>query len=159
MRNRRWKSLRPASLSEAVDLCVEFAAEHRRPIKVLADLMGVDVKTLYRWLADTSMPLNRVRQFENFCGVSFISDYLCLAQGDKVVVLIPAGKKSGVKELSDVQCGFADAMALLTRFYERGEGLDETVAALTGTLTQVAYQRSNVLKRTEPELDLFRTAS
>lgn len=158
VRKRRWKSVRATSLGESMDLCVEFAAEHRRPIKVLADLMGVDVKRLYRWLGDNSMPLNRVRQFETFCGVSFVSEYLCIAQGDKVVVGIPAGKKAGVTELAEVQCRFAEAMALLARFYQNGDAVDETVTALTETLSQLAYQRSNVLKTGEPELELFGTA-
>jgi hypothetical protein len=155
MRNRRWKSVRPTSLAEAMELCVEYAAAHRRPIKALADLMGADVKTLYRWLAETSMPLNRIRQFETFCGIAFISEYLCLASGDKVVVAIPAGKRAGVLELSELQCTFAEAVALLARFYQDGSCMDETVAAITGTLVHLAYQRSNVLKSAEPELDLF----
>jgi hypothetical protein len=156
MRNRRWKSARPASLSEAMDLCLEHAtAVHRRTAKVLADLMGVEIKTFYRWMADTSMPLNRVRQFETFCGCCFISEYLCLAHGDKVVIDIPLGKKVGVADLADVQCNFGQAIALLSRFYDKGEALDETIAAVTTTLTQLAYQRGNVLKAGAPELELF----
>jgi hypothetical protein len=155
-RNRRWKSVRPTSLSEAMELCVEFAAEvHRRPTKVLADLMGVELKTLYRWLADTSMPLNKIRQFETFCGVSFISDYLCMAHGNKVVISIPAGKKAGVEDIAEIQGNFAEAIALLSRFYQNGDALEATVSALTNTLTQLAYQRSNVMKAGAPELDLF----
>lgn len=157
MRKRSWKSARPSNLAEAMELCIEFASENRRPIKVLADLMGVEMKTLYRWLADTSMPLNRIRQFETFCGVAFVSEYLCMARGDKVVVAIPAGKRSNVTELSEVHSSFAQAIALLSRFYQSGEALDETVAALTATLSQLAYQRSNVLKAGTPELDLFGT--
>jgi hypothetical protein len=155
MRNRRWKSIRPTSLTEAMELCIEFAAEHRRPIKVLADLMGVEIKTLYRWLAETSMPLNRIRQFETFCGTSFVSEYLCLAQGDKVVVAISTGKKAGVTDIAEVQAGFAEAIALLARFYQTGDALEETVTALATTLSQLAYQRTNVLKSAEPELELF----
>jgi hypothetical protein len=159
MRKTRWKSVRPASLSDAVELCVEFATEQRRPIKVLADLMGVESKTLYRWIADVSMPLNRVRQFESFCGIALISEYLVMAQGDKVVVAIPAGRKADVAELAEVQVKFSEAMLLLTRFYQKGESVDETVEALTRTLTHVAYQRSNVLKAGSPELDLFSVAA
>lgn len=155
LRKRRWKSVRASSLSEALELCVEYAAEQRRPIKLLADLMGVELKTLYRWMSDTSMPLNRVRQFETFCGVSFISEYLCMAQGDKVVVAIPVGKKSDVTDLAELQVTFADAITLLVRFCHHGEAVDETVAALTKTLSQLAYQRSNVLKVGQPELELF----
>lgn len=156
VRNRRWKSVRPTSLSEAMELCVEYATEvHRRPIKVLADLMGVEVKTLYRWLAETSMPLNKIRQFETFCGVAYISEYLCLAHGDKIVISIPAGKKAGITDLAEVQSCFAQAILLLARFYQNGEALEDTVSALTTSLTQLAYQRSNVMKAASPELALF----
>jgi hypothetical protein len=159
LRKRRWKSVRASSLSEALELCVEYAAEQRRPIKVLADLMGVELKTLYRWLADTSMPLNKARQFETFCGVSFISEYLCMAQGDKVVVAIPVGKKSDVTDLAELQVTFAEVLTFLARFYHHGEAVDDTVAALTKTLSQLAYQRSNVLKVGQPELELFGDAA
>jgi hypothetical protein len=159
MGTKRWKSLHPSSLSEAMELCIDYAGEHRRPVKVLADLMGVEAKTLYRWLSDTSMPLNRIRQFEMFCGVSYISEYLCMARGDRVVIAIPAGKKAGVLELAQVQGAFADAMALMVRFYEHGDSAEETVSALTNTLVQLAYQRSNVMKSSAPELDLFGSAA
>lgn len=155
LRKKRWKSVRASSLSEALELSIEYAAEQRRPIKVLADLMGVEIKTLYRWLAETSMPLNRIRQFESFCGTSFISEYLCMAHGDKVVVSIPAGKKANVTDLADMQGNFAEAITLLSRFYQHGEAVEDTVAALTKTLSQLAYQRSNVLKVGQPELELF----
>jgi hypothetical protein len=39
------------------------------------------------------MPLNRLRQFEAFTGASYISDYLCLAHGDKVVIRIASSKR------------------------------------------------------------------
>lgn len=158
-RKRRWKSIRATSLDEAMELCVEFASEQRRPAKVLADLMGVELKTLYRWLSETSMPLNRIRQFETFCGASFISEYLCMAHGDKVVVDIPSGKKSDVTDLATLQGNFSQAITLLSRFYQHGGDFDETVSALTETLSQLAYQRSNVLKSGQPELALFGDAS
>jgi hypothetical protein len=159
MRKTKWKSVKATTLTEAMELCVEFAGENRRPIKVLADLMGVENKTLYRWLAETSMPLNRIRQFESFCGISLVSEYLVTAQGDKIVISIPAGRKADVAQLAEVQCKFSEAMMLLTRFYQDGADVEATVQALTCTLTQVAYQRSNVMKAGTPELDLFTVAS
>lgn len=158
-RKRKWKSVRATSLSEAMELCIEFSTENRRPIKVLADLMGVETKTLYRWLAETSMPLNRVRQFETFCGICLISDYLCTAHGDKVVVCIPTGKKADIADLIEVQASFAEALTLLNRFYQNGGDVENTVSALTKTLTQIAFQRANVLKVGQPELALFGGAS
>jgi len=99
-----------------MELCIQFASENRRPPKCIADLMGVPTTTLYRWLADISMPLNRVRQFEEFCGAAYVSEYLCLAHGDKVVISIPAGKKSNVTDLAEVQASFSESMMLEYRY-------------------------------------------
>lgn len=151
---RQYKS--PASsLDDAIERQQDAANRLGLPPKRMADLMGVELKTYYRWLADSSMPLNRVRQFEAFCKASHISEYLCTAQGNKVVVAIASGKKAMVAELAEVQANAADAMALLARFYQDKVGLAETVAALTAVLSQVAYHRENVMKTGEPELELF----
>lgn len=151
---RQGKSV-PTSLDEAIEHQLDAAAKLGLVPKKMADLMGVEVKTYYRWLAESSMPLNRVRQFEAFCKASHISEYLCMAQGNKVVIAIPSGKKAAVIELSEVQANAADAMALLARFYQDKVGLAETVSALSRVLSQVAYHRENVLKAGEPELELF----
>jgi len=151
---RQGKSV-PTSLGDAIERQLDAAAKLGLVPKKMADLMGVEVKTYYRWLAESSMPLNRVRQFEAFCKASHISEYLCTAQGNKVVIAIPSGKKAAVIELSEVQANAADAMALLARFYQDKVGLDETVSALSRVLSQVAYHRENVLKAGEPELELF----
>lgn len=143
------------TLDEAIERQLEAAAKQGLVPKKMADLMGVEVKTYYRWQADSSMPLNRVRQFEAFCKASHISEYLCTAQGNKVVVAIASGKKAMVAELAEVQANAADAMALLARFYQDKVGLAETLAALTTVLSQVAYHRENVMKTGEPELELF----
>lgn len=145
----------PNSLEDAVEMNVEAAAKLRRPAKVMADLMGVELKTYYRWLADTSMPLNRVRQFEAFCGASFVSDYLCTAAGNRVVIPIATGKRAAVGDVADVQANAAAAMALLARFYVDGVGTEETLAAMTRTLSEFAYHRQNVMKTGQPELELF----
>ncbi|WP_375591749.1 hypothetical protein [Chitiniphilus eburneus] len=146
----------PASLGDAVQLCVEAASQKRRPPKVLADLMGVELKTLYRWFADTSIPLNRVRQFEEFCGAHFVSDYLSLASGNRVVVDIPTGRNANVLEMAALQANVAEAVALLVRFYESGDAPDATVEALSNSLSSFAFHRCNVLKAAAPELELFR---
>ena len=155
LRKKKWKSIKATSISDATDLCLEYATGNRRPAKVLADLMGIDVKLLYRWISDSSMPLNRIRQFETFCGASYVSEYLCTAHGSKIVIEIPAGKKSDVTDLAEVQANFAEALTLLARFYQHGDEVEQTVSALTRTLSELAYQRSNVSKVSQPELALF----
>lgn len=154
MRKRTWKSLHATSLGEAFELCIDHATGRQRPAKVLADLMGVEVKTLYRWLAENSMPLNRLRQFEEFCGAHYISEYLCLADGRRVVIEIPTGRRPGVAQLSNLQSAFAEAAAVLCRYYSAGHEQSEAVAALTHAMTQAAYHRENVAKDRTPELPL-----
>lgn len=152
MRN---KKRLPGSLDEAIETNFEAAERNRRPMKVMADLMGVDLKTLYRWRAESSMPLNRIRQWEAFCGASHVSEYLRMAPGNRVVIDIPSGKKAGVPELADTQANAAQAMSLLAHFYGGNGSVDETVAAMNLTLSEFAYHRENVRKTGEPELDLF----
>ena len=47
----------------------------------------------------------------------------------------------------------AEAIALLAKWHEDGSGVDETIAALTNVLALLAYQRENVKKAGNPELD------
>lgn len=147
------RKFQPAtSLREAVDRCTAAADANRRPAKVLSDLMGVELKTYYRWLSDLSMPLNRVLQFEEFCGARYVSEYLCVANGRRVVIDIPTGRRPAVADLSSLQSAFADAAAVLCRYYGSGNEQTEAIASLTHAMTQAAYHRENVAKDRTPEL-------
>ena len=129
----------PSSLDEAIDRQLEAANKLGLPPKRMADLMGVELKTYYRWAADSSMPLNRVRQFEAFCKASFISEYLCMAHGNRVVIAIPSGRKATPTDLADMQATVTAAIAKLMRFCQDRTGAAETVAELTVALSQMAY--------------------
>ncbi len=142
-------------MGEAFELCLDCAIQRRRPPKVLAELMGVPLPTMYRWLADYSMPARLIRQFEEFCGAGFVSEYLCTSSGSRIVIDIPIGKYAGVNDLALLQQNAADAIAKLSRFYSNQATAEETVAALSTTLADMAYQRQNVMKLAEPELGLF----
>ncbi|MCB6182349.1 hypothetical protein LIN78_02110 [Leeia sp. TBRC 13508] len=144
----------PTSLDDAIEKATQQADRSRRPAKVMADLMGVELKTYYRWLSESSMPLNRLRQFETFCGAHFVSDYLSTAAG-RVVIEIPVGKKAKPEDIANMQAMFGKAIMLLSQFWETRDGMEETLSVLTETLQQVAFQRENVLKSVSPELDLF----
>lgn len=150
MRNIR--QAKATSLDHAIALTKRYAKERRLPSKVMADLMGVELKTYYRWLLDNTMPLNRVAQFEALAGCRFISEYLCVMHGDKVVIDIPRGRKGKTADVARVQSQTAAAIALLARWHEDGSGVEETIAALTQVLSLLAYQRENVKKAETPEL-------
>lgn len=140
------------SLRDALDRCTAAADANRRPAKVMTDLMGVELKTYYRWLSDLSMPLNRVLQFEEFCNARYVSEYLCIADGRRIVIEIPTGRRPGVENLAALQSAFAEAVAVLCRYYDSGEEQMEAIAALTHAITQAAYHRENVTKDRAPEL-------
>jgi hypothetical protein len=93
VRKPNWKHRYASNLDEAIELCADHAGDKlRRPAKVMADLMGVELKTYYRWLAESSMPLNRLRQFEAFTGASYISDYLYWPMVTRWSSALPAAK-------------------------------------------------------------------
>ena len=54
------RQAKATSLDHAIELAKRHAKERRLPSKVMADLMGVELKTYYRWLLDNTLPLNRI---------------------------------------------------------------------------------------------------
>ena len=92
MRKRSGQPI-PSSLDDATQCQLAAAEKIGLVPKRMSDLMGVDIKTYYRWMAENSMPLNRIRQWEAFSKASFVSDYLCMSHGNRVVITIPTGKK------------------------------------------------------------------
>ena len=98
------------------------------------------------------LPLNRLVTLEHIVGAQFISEYLCVFQGNKVVIDIARGKKSDVMDLSELQAQIAQATACLAQFYSGKASADDTIAELTASITALAYQRENVRKVETPEL-------
>ena len=147
------RQAKATSLDHAIELAKQHAKEQHRPSKVMADLMGVELKTYYRWLLDNTLPLNRIAQFEALTGSRFISEYLSVLHGDRVVMEIPRGRKGKAADMAQVQSQTAAALALLAKWHEDGSGVDETIEALTNVLALLAYQRENVKKAGNPELD------
>lgn len=54
------RQAKATSLDHAIELAKRHAKERRLPSKVMADLMGVELKTYYRWLLENTLPLNRI---------------------------------------------------------------------------------------------------
>ena len=107
------RQAKATSLDHAIELAKQHAKEQHRPSKVMADLMGVELKTYYRWLLDNTLPLNRIAQFEALTGSRFISEYLSVLHGDQVVIEIPRGRKGKAADMAQVQSQTAAALALL----------------------------------------------
>ena len=119
------RQAKATSLDHAIELAKRHAKERRLPSKVMADLMGVELKTYYRWLLENTLPLNRIAQFEALTGSRFISEYLSVLHGDRVVIEIPRGRKGKAADMAQVQSQTAAALALLAKWHEDGSGVDD----------------------------------
>lgn len=157
MTRRNWKLARPASLTEALRLCVDYAKErHNKGIERIADQMGHSHDSLYKWVATGKLPAILVPSFELVCGCHFASTWLATAAG-KLVIDMPTGTKGNPEDMVALNSGFASALQLLTNFYAaRAQGDAQAVlAALNAHLAQVAWHSANVAHSGTPEFDFF----
>lgn len=156
MRKRNWKRVTANSIKEAMRLCIEHARECKNlTVDRIADLMGLSSRdTLYKWLANGRMPVNQVHSFEHICGISLVTQYMA-ASSHKLLIDMPSGKPAKDTDLIALQTGFNDALNQLARFYQGNADTDETLSALTATLSEIAAHRANVKLAHAPELGLF----
>jgi hypothetical protein len=138
-----------------MELCMEYAREkHNRSVDRIADLMGLSNRwTLYKWLESGRMPAILIRPFEAACGIDLVTRYIGHS-ANKMLIEIPTGKRVTSTDLNELQSSFAGAVSLLVEFYERKNGSDEALAALTGLLEDVAWHRKNVQEHLQPGLEL-----
>jgi hypothetical protein len=140
VRNRNWRRLRPSSLQHAFELCTDHAEQIRRPAKVMADLMGVPLSTYYRWISECDMPSIRIRQFETLCGIHFVSDYLTIANGDRLVIDMPTGKVAGDKSVAELQVATSRALTVLIECYSGAADAGEARQLLDEALANWGYR-------------------
>ncbi len=154
-RRTNWKRVQAKSLNEALELCLKYAEEKQRlSIERIADLMAVNKWTLYKWIANANIPLDKVPAYEHICSIDFVTQYLANS-AQKLLIEIPTGRKAKEMEINNLQASFADSMSLLHKFYDSKIGLEETIAQLTHTMSGLAWQREALQKYDAPELSLF----
>jgi len=99
-----------------------------------------------------SMPVHKLHSFEYVCGANYVSLYLA-SSDNKLLIDIPTGKTLQDVSVMDMQGTFNDAVGLLIKFASGQANVEETVAALTRSMSDLAYHRENVQKAEAPELD------
>lgn len=157
MTTRSWKKRQPASLRQAMELCLEHArARHNRSVDRVADLMGLNSKwALYKWMNSSRMPANLIRPFEQACGVDFVTRYIGHS-AHKLLIDIPSGRRAANgKDINALQASFSEAVSQLFQFYEGRADAEETLSALYTTMEQLAWHQGTVERHQQPELDLF----
>lgn len=161
MTRRNWKLARPASLTEALRLCIEYAKDrHNLSVERVADRMGASHDSLYKWVASGRLPANLLLAFESACGCHFASIWQAMAAG-KLVIDMPTGSKAGHTDMVALNSGFASALQLLTDFYAAPcqASTGAVLAALTAHLQQVSWHHANVEHSSTPEFDFFSPAA
>lgn len=151
-----WKRLQANDIREAFRLCKAYGRQFNQlSTERIADLMGVTVDQLYKWLGTGKMPSNLIPNYEHICGAHYVSDYLA-AFAHRLVIEMPSGAPAGPDSIADMQGAFAKATQLLIEFYRDEADAEATGAAITTVLKQLAGHRANVAKAAEGrELDLF----
>lgn len=153
-RRKRTRRL-PSSLADAIQASLDHALKHHnRGVKRLAELMGVKLDTLYKWIAECRIPMNMLASFENACCSTYVTEYLC-AQAHLLAVEIPTGRTVKETDVMALQQSFSDAVSLLIRFYKGDAAQDQTMAELTTLMGEIGWHRANVERAGSPELALF----
>lgn len=154
MHRRNWKCWVPNSLQEAVEGCVAFTQDrHNHSVDRVADLVGESKWTVYKWLEQGSIPSKKIPGFEHACGCNYVTAYLATT-ARKLLIDMPTGRPSGAGQILVVQEACNAATGALIAFAEHKSTAEQTIAALQRALELLAYERSNIQRYEQPELDL-----
>lgn len=134
--------------------CLDFAEDrHNRGAERIADLMGVSVWSLYKWVASGNMPTRLIRPFEHACSCQFVTDWIA-ASGHRLLIDFPTGRRPAPADVHDLQESCTAAVGALLKF-ARGESTQtDTLAALRAAMERLAYEHANVAHHAQPELQL-----
>ena len=154
MNKRRWKSARPTSLRNAMELCKEYAREvHNKGMQRIADEMGVpDHWTVYKWLQTARMPASMIRPYEQACGCDYVTRWIAASAG-RLTIEIPSGRKCAAEDMQALQELLNTAAGKLMAFYAKNSEADETLAAIQQAMESLAWHRGNVSQSNNPQLD------
>ncbi|HJW23772.1 MAG TPA: hypothetical protein VJ576_02650 [Rhodocyclaceae bacterium] len=151
---RNWKRLQPTHLRDAFRLCKDHAIEEKRlSVERIADLMGISVDRLYKYLSDASMPANLIPAFEHFCGADYVSRHLAVSAG-KLVIDAPIGRSCDATDIHALQEILNGTTGKLIRFYAGKATHQEVMVGTTDAMSKLAWHRQNAANFDAPELDL-----
>lgn len=151
---RHWKKVRPTSLLNAFELCIDHAREkYNRGVDRVAELMGEESHhNLYKWMATGRMPAVKIRAFEQACGINFVTRWLAGSAGF-MAIDVPTGRHGTSDDVLALQETLNDAVGALLQFYAGKADQAGVIARLTAGLEGLAYHRTAVEKNEQPELE------
>lgn len=151
---RNWKKVRPTSLLHSLELCTEHGRETRNfNIERIAESMCEKTHhTIYKYLEGGTMPLIKLRAFEDACGANFVTRWLAMSAG-LLVIDIPTGRSADSHDVMALQETLNDAVGALLAFYSGKAPAEDVLARITAGMEGLAFHRENVRKHDQPELD------
>jgi transcriptional regulator with XRE-family HTH domain len=154
MSRKNWKRRQPTSALHAFRLCKDYAREVRHlSVERIADLMSVTHDTLYKWLANGRMPAVLIPTYEMACGIDFVSRWLVISGGGRLVIEVPTGKKATAVDIHELQELLNAAVGQLIQFHGGKAEAPECLAAIQQAMEGLALHRGQVQKHAQPELD------
>lgn len=157
-RARYWKRLQPTDLRSAMDACLDYAREaHNLSVDRVAERMALGTKwTLYKLVGELKLSAAQIRSFEHACGINLVSRYVASSAG-LLAIEIPTGKAQGGEDIAALQGALNDAVGMLLRFYRGQMPADAVLEAVGAGMAELAWQRENVARSAEPQLDFNTT--
>lgn len=115
---RNWKKVRPTSLLHSLELSTDYAREERnKSVERIAEGMSEKTHhTIYKYLESGTMPLIKLRAFEDACGVNFVTRWLAASAG-LLVIDAPTGRSGSGQDVLALQEILNDAVGALLAFY------------------------------------------
>lgn len=156
MPRKNWNKVQPTSIRHAIELCSTYAREKRNlSVERIAELMGMTSHhSLYKWMANGQMPLNKLRSFEHACGVNYVSKYV--AHSARLLTMpIPSGSKADASDINSLQASLTETVASLIQFYGGSLPAAPCLSTLMTAMENLGWHKTNVEKTDQPELEFF----
>ena len=152
---RNWKKVRPTSLLNSLELCADHGREQRNySVERIAEAMCEKTHhTIYKYLEGGTLPLIKLRAFEDACGATFVTRWLAASAG-LLVIDVPTGRAGGAADVLSLQEILNDAVGALLSFYAGRLSEGDVLMRVTAAMEGLAFQRENVKKFVQPELEL-----
>ncbi|MBL8471374.1 MAG: hypothetical protein JNM98_06200 [Rhodocyclaceae bacterium] len=152
MGTKNWKG--PAtSLRAAFQSATATALkERRRNAERMAEMLGTSTAAYYKWLEDLRMPVALLPAFEEIAGSHAVSEYLA-TQAHMLCIPVPRGRKPAADDIQAVQGTLHEAVGALMDFAAGRRDVEATMSALNAAMSALAYEREQVRRAGQPELD------
>ena len=143
----------PTSLHGALEADKDEGIHRRRmSVERIAEAYGNRPKTVYDWIEEASIPASKLALWFEKTGGKNAIRFLC-AQAGGLFIELPTGRPTTSHGINELQTVLTQSVRALLDFQEGKLGKDECGAALMAGLEGLAYERQQVLRADQPELE------